>query len=86
MAYGRTISLAVKRIAQGWGNSLPYRILSLLERQLLSLGLLGLLINFLQEQLLNPRKKASKQRNSYLSQAIEVLESAGFLSLQFWKR
>lgn len=80
MAYGRTISLAVKRIAQGWGNSLPYRILSLLERQLLSLGLLEW------ELLLNQRKKASKQRNSYLSQAIEVLESAGFLSRLFRKR
>ena len=70
----------MKRIAQGWGNSIPYRILSLLESQLLSLGLLEW------EQLFNPGKKASKQRNSYLSQAIEVLESAGFLSLLFRKR
>lgn len=82
MAYGRTISLAVKRIVQGWGNSLPYRILSLLvlERQLLSLGLLEW------ELLLNQRKKASKQRNNYLSQAIEVLESKDFISILFRKR
>ena len=55
----------MKRIAQGWGNSMEYRILSLLERQLLSFGLLKW------ELLLNQQKKASKRRNSYLSQAIE---------------
>lgn len=51
---------------------MEYRILSLLERQLLSLGLLEW------ELLLNPRKKASKWRNSYLSQAIEGVRGLYF--------
>lgn len=37
------------------------------------------------ELLLNQRKHQSRG-NNYLSQAIEVLESAGFLSLLFRKR
>ena len=55
---------------------MEYRILSLLERQLLSLGLLEW------ELLLNPRKKASKWRNSYLSQAIEGVRGLYFSTVK----